>query len=156
MNGTIFTARDKAHQSLVEMLKRGEDLPFAIKGEVIFYAGPTPAHHHLPLGVVGPTTSARMDRFTIPLLENGLKGMIGKGPREEAIRNAIKKHKAVYFAAIGGVAAVLTQSITSASLVAFEDLGTEAIFRVAVKDFPCIVAIDSHGNDIYEQADQAR
>lgn len=156
LNGTIFTARDKAHQRLITMLESNNNLPFDIKDQVLFYAGPTPAHHHLPLGVVGPTTSSRMDRFTIPLLENGLKGMIGKGPRDEIVRNAIKKHGAVYFAAVGGVAALLTQSIISASIIAFEDLGTEAIFRVDVKEFPCIVAIDSRGNDIYEQAAQAR
>ncbi len=151
LSGTIYTARDKAHQRMELLLKKGEELPFDPRGQVIFYAGPAPAKPGRVIGSIGPTTSKRMDAYTPFLLEKGLKGMIGKGDRSGEVRKALKRHKAVYFAAIGGAAALLSQYVVQAQVHAFEDLGPEAIYRLTVKNFPVVVAIDSSGRDLFRE-----
>ncbi len=151
LSGTIYTARDKAHQRMELLLKKGEELPFDPRGQVIFYAGPAPAKPGRVIGSIGPTTSKRMDAYTPFLLEKGLKGMIGKGERSGEVRKALKRHKAVYFAAIGGAAALLSQYVVQAQVHAFEDLGPEAIYRLTVKNFPVVVAIDSSGRDLFRE-----
>lgn len=151
ISGNLYTARDAAHKRLVQMIKDGEALPFDVRGQVIYFVGPTPAKPGMPIGSAGPTTAGRMDFYSPTLIELGLKGMIGKGARSEEVKNAIKDHKCVYFAAIGGVAALLSKKITKAEIIAFEDLGTEAIRILQVKDFPVIVINDIYGGDLYEE-----
>ena len=150
ITGFIFTARDAAHKRLVKLIKKGKDLPMEIKGQIIYYVGPSPAKPGYPCGSAGPTTSYRMDPYTSTLLDHGLKGMIGKGLRSNEVINSMKKNKAVYFAAVGGAAALIAQSIKKSEIVAYKDLGPEAIFRFYVEDFPAIVVIDSVGNNLYE------
>jgi fumarate hydratase subunit beta len=151
LSGTVFTARDVAHRRISEALQRGEGPPVPLEGETIFYAGPTPAPPARTIGSVGPTTSGRMDIYTPALLDAGLKGMIGKGKRSAAVREAIRRNRAVYFAAIGGVAALLSRCVTAAEVIAYEDLGTEAIRRLSIADFPLIVINDPEGRDLYEE-----
>ncbi len=152
LTGTIYTARDAAHKRMYEALEQGEELPFDIKNNVIYYMGPSPARQGRPIGSAGPTTSSRMDKYTPVLLDLGLKGMIGKGKRTEEVRHAIVRNGAVYFAAVGGAGALLSKSILSSEVIAYDDLGTEAIRKLWVKDFPVIVVIDSKGNNLYETA----
>ncbi|NIA23710.1 MAG: Fe-S-containing hydro-lyase [Proteobacteria bacterium] len=151
LSGVIYTARDAAHKRLVDLIKKGKVLPFDIKGAVIYYVGPAPAKPGHPIGSAGPTTSYRMDPYAPILLDHGLKGMIGKGPRSKEVIDAMVKNKAVYFAATGGAAALIASSVISAEVIAYEDLGTEAIRKLIVKDFPCIVANDIHGDDMYKK-----
>jgi len=151
LNGIIYTGRDAAHKRLFELLKKGEKLPIDIKGAVIYYVGPAPAKPGYAIGPAGPTTSYRMDPYAPLMLEHGLKGMIGKGNRGKDVVEAMKKFKGIYFAATGGVAALIAKSVKSAEIVAYEDLGTEAIRKLEVEDFPCIVANDCHGGDLYEE-----
>lgn len=151
LTGTIYTARDAAHKRLNEMIENGEKIPFDIRNSVIYYVGPTPAKPGYPSGSAGPTTSYRMDPYTPMLLKEGLLGMIGKGPRSEEVRNGAKQEGAVYFAAIGGAAALIAQCIRSSEIIAFADLGTEAIRKLEVEDMPLVVAYDTYGSDIFEQ-----
>ncbi len=151
ISGVIYTARDAAHQRLVKLIAEGKPLPFDPQGAIIYYVGPTPPKPGHPIGSAGPTTSVRMDSLTIPLLQQGVKGMIGKGGRGAAVIEGMKEHGAVYFAAIGGAAAFIAQSIKEVEVVAYPDLGAEAVLRMVVENFPAIVAIDSLGNNIYEQ-----
>ena len=151
LTGTIITGRDAAHKRLFELLEQGKPLPVDIQGEVIYYVGPAPAKPGYAVGPAGPTSSYRMDKFTPALLDLGLKGMIGKGARSQAVIDAIVKNHAVYFAAIGGAAALIAKSIKKEELLCYEDLGTEAIRRYTVEDFPCVVAIDCLGNNVYER-----
>ncbi len=151
LSGVVYTARDAAHKRLVETLVAGHPLPLPIKGQVIYYTGPAPARSGAIIGPAGPTTSSRMDSFTLPLLEAGLKGMIGKGNRNLEIRQAIKRHRAIYLVATGGAAALISKRIVKMDLVAYEDLGTEAIFRLELLDLPLVVANDMYGGDLYEQ-----
>lgn len=155
LTGTIYTARDAAHLRMYEAVSKGEQLPFRIENNLIYYMGPSPAREGRPIGSAGPTTASRMDKYTPKLLDLGMIGMIGKGRRSDAVRDAIKRNGAVYFAAVGGAGALLSKSITASEVIAYEDLGTEAIRRLEVKDFPVIVVIDSEGNDLYETAAQA-
>ena len=152
LTGTIYTARDAAHKRMYEALERGETLPLEMQQNVIYYMGPSPAREGRPIGSAGPTTASRMDKYAPTLLDLGLKGMIGKGKRSEAVKEAMIRNGAVYFAAVGGAGALLSRAITSSEVVAYEDLGTEAIRRLEVKDFPVIVVIDSEGNNLYETA----
>lgn len=149
LSGHVYTARDVAHRRLYEALSKGEKLPIDLQGEVIFYAGPTPTPPDKIIGSIGPTTSYRMDAFTPKLLENGLKGMIGKGNRSPEVISAIQKHKAVYFGAIGGIAALTAKCVTGAEIIAYEDLGPEAIRKLTVVDMPVIVINDIAGHDLY-------
>lgn len=149
--GVIYTARDAAHKRMIELMKRGEPLPIDLRGQVIYYVGPTPPRPGAVIGSAGPTTAMRLDPYTIPMLEAGLKGIIGKGGRGPAVREAIRKHHAVYCIAVGGTGALLNRHIRSAEVVAFEDLGTEAIRRLVVEDFPAIVVNDCHGGDLLEE-----
>ncbi len=151
LTGVIYTGRDSAHKRLVELLEAGKELPIDIKGQVIYYVGPAPAKPGRAIGPAGPTTSYRMDPYTEILLEHGLKGMVGKGNRGKDVVKAMEKHKAVYFAAVGGPAALISRSIKKAEVVAYEDLGTEAIRRLEVEDFPVVVANDVRGNDLYAE-----
>lgn len=151
IQGTVYTARDAAHKRMIEALDRGEELPFPIRGQIIYYVGPCPAPPGRVIGSAGPTTSGRMDNYAPLLLKQGLKGMIGKGPRNQEVIAAVKEHGAVYLAAIGGAGAYLSQRIKSAEMVAYPDLGPEAIMKLELNDFPCIVAIDSRGNSIYDR-----
>jgi fumarate hydratase subunit beta len=152
ISGTIYTARDAAHKRLCELIEQGKKLPVSLEGQVIYFVGPTPARPGRVIGSAGPTTSARMDEFSPMLLDAGLKGMIGKGYRSEAVRESLKKNCAVHFAALGGAGALLSQYIVSAEVVAYEDLGTEAIRKLELKDFPAIVAYDSFGNTVFKKA----
>jgi fumarate hydratase subunit beta len=149
ISGIIYTGRDSAHKRLIETLDQGNDLPIDIKGQIIYYAGPAPAKPGRPIGSIGPTTSYRMDPFAPRLITLGLKGMIGKGNRSEEVRKAIVKYKAVYFGAIGGAAALMARSVKKAEIVAYEDLGPEAIRRLEVENFPAVVVNDCHGGDLY-------
>lgn len=151
ITGYIYTARDAAHKRLVELVKEGKELPFDIKGAIIYYVGPTPAPPGKVIGSAGPTTSYRMDPYAPILIEMGLKGMIGKGKRSLEVKEAIKKFKAVYFAAVGGAAALISKQIKSVELVAYEDLGPEAIRKLYVEDFSAIVVNDIYGGDLYEE-----
>ncbi|NLL47424.1 MAG: Fe-S-containing hydro-lyase [Firmicutes bacterium] len=151
ISGVIYTARDAAHQRLVKLIAEGKPLPFDPEGAIIYYVGPTPPKPGQPIGSAGPTTSVRMDSLTVPLLQQGVKGMIGKGGRGAHVVEAMKEEGAVYFAAIGGAAAYISQSIKEVEVVAYPDLGAEAVHRMVVEDFPAIVAIDSLGNSVYEQ-----
>ena len=150
ITGTIYTARDAAHKRITEMIAKGEEPPFEIEGSIIYYVGPTPAKPGNPIGSAGPTTSYRMDSYTPALLDAGLVGMIGKGARSPAVVEAMIRNRAVYFGAIGGAAALLARSIQSAKVIAFPDLGTEAIRLLTLSRFPAIVLIDSLGNSLYE------
>ncbi len=150
LTGSMITGRDAAHKRLFELIEKGEKLPVDIIGETIYYVGPAPAKPPYAVGPAGPTSSYRMDKYTPLLMDNGLKGMIGKGARNKAVVDAIVRNGGVYFAAIGGAAALIAKSIKSEELLCYEDLGTEAIRRYKVEDFPCIVVIDSKGNNIYE------
>jgi len=152
LSGILYTARDAAHARLVELIKRGEKLPIDLEYQAFYYAGPTPAPPGRVIGSIGPTTSSRMDVYTPQLLAAGLKGMIGKGERSPTVIDAIVKHKAIYFAATGGAGALLAQRVVSCDVVAFEDLGCEAIHRLEVVDFPLIVINDCFGNDFYKQS----
>ena len=151
ITGTLYTARDAAHKRLVKMIKDGEKLPFDIKGQVMYFVGPTPAKPGIPIGSAGPTTSGRMDVYSPLLIERGLKAMIGKGARSKDVIDAMTKHKCIYFAAIGGVAALLSKKIKKAEIIAFEDLGTEAIRQLEVVDFPVVVINDIYGGDLYKE-----
>ncbi len=151
LTGTIYAARDAAHKRLVGMIEEGQELPIEIKDQIIYYAGPTPARPGHPIGSAGPTTSYRMDSFTPQLLKLGLSGMIGKGPRNDEVKQAAAECGAVYFAAIGGAAALISQSIKEAEVVAFAELGTESIHRLYVEDMPLIVACDAAGGDIFDR-----
>ena len=151
LNGVIYTGRDAAHKRLIEQLQHGEPLPFPLEGAVIYYVGPAPARPGEVIGPAGPTTSYRMDPYTPELLARGLKGMIGKGSRGKEVREALKKYKAVYFVATGGAAALIMERIKAAEVIAYEDLGPEAVRKLVVEDFPVIVANDAHGGDIYEE-----
>lgn len=155
ISGVIFTGRDAAHKRLFELLQAGKPLPMDIRGQVIYYVGPSPAKPGAVIGSAGPTTSGRMDAYAPLLIEHGLKGMIGKGKRTEPVIEAMKKYKAVYFGATGGAAALLSRCIKKAEVVAYEDLGPEAIHRLEVEDFPVIVINDTHGGDLYAEGVQA-
>ncbi|MGL5982301.1 MAG: Fe-S-containing hydro-lyase [Cetobacterium sp.] len=150
ITGFIYTARDAAHARLIKLLENGEELPFDLNGQIIYYAGPSPAKPGQPIGSCGPTTSYRMDSYSPTILENGLKGMIGKGARNKEVRDSIVKNKSIYFAAVGGAAALIAQSVKSSEIIAYEDLGAEAIRKLEVVNFPAIVINDCHGNDLYE------
>lgn len=152
ITGTIYTARDAAHKRMYEALERGEALPIEMKNNVIYYMGPSPAREGRPIGSAGPTTASRMDKYTPALLDLGLIGMIGKGKRSEAVKEAIVRNGAVYFAAVGGAGALLAGSIKTSEVIAYDDLGTEAIRRLQVENFPVIVVIDSTGENLYETA----
>ena len=149
ITGVIYSARDAAHKRLVELIDKGQELPFDLKGSVIYFVGPAPAKPGYAVGSAGPTTSYRMDPYSPKLIENGLKGMIGKGGRSEEVKKSMVKHGAVYLAAIGGAGALMSKSIKKAEVIAYPELGAEAVRRMEVEDFPAIVAIDAHGNDLY-------
>lgn len=151
LTGTIYSARDAAHKRMVETLAAGGKLPLPIENQTIYYLGPTPARKNQVIGSAGPTTSSRMDKYTPTLLSLGMTGMIGKGRRSEAVMEAMKENHAVYFAAVGGAGALLSKCITKAEVVAYEDLGAEAIYKLEVKDFPVIVVIDDKGRNLYER-----
>ena len=151
LSGRLYTARDSAHMKLVELIAKNKKLPFELEGQVIFYAGPTPPPPGEDIGVVGPTTSSRMDAYTVQLLRLGLRAVIGKGPRSTEVKNGLAKYKAVYFVATGGVAALLKERIRSAKVIAYPELGAEAIYELVVQDFPVIVAGDSLGQDLFEK-----
>lgn len=150
ISGTIYTARDAAHKRMYESLMKGEEIPMELKDNVIYYLGPSPAREGQVIGSAGPTTSSRMDKYTPLLLEKGLKGMIGKGKRSKEVKEAMKENNAVYFAAIGGAGALLSKCIKSAEVIAYDDLGTEAIRKLEVENLPVIVVIDNEMNDMYE------
>ena len=152
LDGIIYTARDAAHKRMDETLAKGEALPINIEGNTIYYMGPSPAREGRPIGSAGPTTASRMDKYAPKLLDLGQLGMIGKGRRSEAVRDAIIRNKAVYFAAVGGAGALLSKAILSSEVVAYDDLGTEAIRKLEVKNFPVIVVIDCEGNNLYDIA----
>ena len=152
ITGIIYTARDAAHKRMDEALKEGKELPVSLKGNIIYYMGPSPAREGRPIGSAGPTTASRMDKYTPALLDLGLRGMIGKGKRSEDVKEAIVRNDAVYFAAVGGAGALLAQSIKSSEIIAYDDLGTEAIRKLEVENFPVIVVIDAEGNDLYQSA----
>lgn len=151
ITGTMLTGRDAAHKKLVDLIEKGEELPVDLKGQIIYFVGPTPTRPGEAIGSAGPTTSYRMDAYSPILIEKGLKGMIGKGFRSREVIDAMVKHKAVYFAAVGGAAALISRRIVSSEIIAYKDLGPEAIRRLEVKDFPAIVVNDTEGNDLYEQ-----
>lgn len=151
LTGVIYTARDAAHKRMDESLNNGDKLPIDIDGNIIYYMGPSPAREGRPIGSAGPTTATRMDKYTPRLLDMGLTGMIGKGKRQPKVKEAIVRNNAVYFAAVGGAGALLSQRILKSDVVAYDDLGTEAIRRLEVENFPVIVVIDSEGNDLYER-----
>ena len=152
ITGTIYSARDAAHKRMYEAMLEGKEIPFDLKDNVIYYLGPTPAKEGQVIGSAGPTTSSRMDKYTPLLLDNGLNGMIGKGKRSKEVMDSIVKNKAVYFAAVGGAGALLSKCIKKSEVIAYDDLGTEAIRKMEVEDFPVIVVIDSEGNNLYETA----
>ena len=152
LTGVIYTARDAAHKRMYDALRKGESLPLEIAGQTIYYMGPSPAREGRPIGSAGPTTASRMDKYAPELLDLGLIGMIGKGKRTQAVKDAIVRNGAVYFAAVGGAGAILSKCITSSEVIAYDDLGTEAIRRLEVKDFPVIVVIDHEGRDLYEES----
>lgn len=154
ITGTIYTARDAAHKRMYEALEKGEALPMEMENNIIYYMGPSPAREGRPIGSAGPTTASRMDKYTPALLDMGLTGMIGKGKRSDAVREAIVRNGAVYFAAVGGAGALLSKSIKASQVIAYDDLGTEAIRKLEVENFPVIVVIDSEGNNLYETVTQ--
>ncbi len=150
LNSTIYTARDAAHKRLVDLIEKGEELPFDLQGSVIYFVGPTPPKPGEPIGSAGPTTSYRMDSYSPILIAHGQKGMIGKGKRNEAVKEACKKYKAVYFGATGGAGALIAKAIKEAEVIAYPELGPEAIRKLRVEEFPVTVINDTHGNDLYE------
>ena len=152
LSGVVYTARDAAHKRMAEALDAGEELPFTLEGNGIYYMGPSPARPGRPIGSAGPTTSGRMDPYTPRLLDLGLGGMIGKGARSDEVRDAIVRNGAVYFVTVGGAAAYLAKCVTSSETLAYDDLGTEALRRVEVVDFPVFVGVDTRGNDLYDLA----
>lgn len=152
LTGTVYTARDAAHKRMDEALAKGEELPFDVNGNVIYYMGPSPAREGRPIGSAGPTTAGRMDPYAPKLLDLGLRGMIGKGRRTKEVVDAVVRNKAVYFAAVGGAGALLSQCIKSSEVIAYDDLGAEAIRKLYVEDFPVIVVIDSEGTNLYDLA----
>ncbi len=152
ITGIIYTARDAAHKRMYESMLRGEKIPFDLEDNIIYYLGPTPERKGQVIGSAGPTTSSRMDKYTPLLLEHGLKGMIGKGKRSSEVIDSIIKNKGVYFAAVGGAGALLSKKILKSKVIAYNDLGTEAVRELYVEDFPAIVVIDSQGNNLYETA----
>jgi fumarate hydratase subunit beta len=154
ISGVVYTARDAAHKRMVEAIEAGKELPFDLAGQIIYYVGPCPAKPGQALGSCGPTTSGRMDPYAPVLLEHGLRGMIGKGSRAEPVLEAMEKHGAVYFAAIGGAGALAARTVKKSDLVAYEDLGPEAVRRLEVEDFPAVVCIDTLGGDLYESGKQ--
>jgi len=151
ISGVVYVGRDAAHKRLVEALDRGDKLPFEVKGQTIYYMGPSPTKPGKVIGSAGPTTSGRMDAYTPRMLEAGLKAMIGKGLRSPEVKEAIKKHQAVYLASTGGAAALIAKSIIKSQVIAYEELGPEAILRLEVKDFPAVVINDCHGGDLYQE-----
>ncbi len=151
ITGVIYTARDAAHKRLIETLDRGEEPPLKLAGQTLYYMGPSPTKPGQVIGSAGPTTSGRMDQYTPRLIASGLKGMIGKGSRSSAVKEAIRQYKAIYFAAVGGAAALIARSIKKVEIVAYEDLGAEAIRRLEVEGFPAIVVNDIYGGDLYEE-----
>ena len=155
ITGYLYTGRDSAHKKLIDLVDKGEELPIDVKGQFIYYVGPTPARPGKPIGSAGPTTSYRMDSFAPTLHKLGLKGTIGKGSRNEEVKNSLQEYKAVYCAAVGGAGALISKSIEEAEVIAYPDLGPEAIRRVKVKDFPCIVINDMYGGDLYEEGKKA-
>lgn len=150
LEGTIYSARDAAHKRISEALDRGEELPFDIKGNVIYYMGPSPAREGRPIGSAGPTTAGRMDPYTPRLLDMGMGGMIGKGKRTQDVHDAVVRNEAVYFAAVGGAGALLSQRIKKSEVIAYDDLGPEAIRKMEIEDFPVVVVMDVEGNDLYK------
>lgn len=152
LTGTMYTARDAAHKRMQEALDEGKALPIDMEGNVIYYMGPSPAREGRPIGSAGPTTASRMDKYAPKLLDLGLLGMVGKGKRQQQVKDAVVRNGAVYFAAVGGAGAILSKCIKSSEVIAYDDLGTEAIRKLYVEDFPVIVVIDSKGNDLYETA----
>ena len=150
ITGTIYTARDAAHKRMWEALEKGEELPIEMKNNIIYYMGPSPAREGRPIGSAGPTTASRMDKYAPKLLDLGLKGMIGKGARNEEVINAIKRNNSIYFGAIGGAGALISKCIKSSKIIAYDDLGAEAIRKLEVKDMPLVVIIDTNGNNLYE------
>jgi fumarate hydratase subunit beta len=150
ISGSILTGRDQAHKRLCELIDAGRELPVELEGQVIYFVGPTPAPKGRPIGAAGPTTSSRMDAFSPKLIAKGLKGMIGKGYRGDQVRDALKKYGAVHFATLGGAGALLSKQIVKAEVIAYEDLGTEAIRRLEVVDFPAVVAYDANGQTVYK------
>jgi fumarate hydratase subunit beta len=150
ITGTIYTARDAAHKRMYETLQEGKSLPFNVENNIIYYMGPSPAREGRPIGSAGPTTSSRMDKYTPALLDLGLKGMIGKGKRQDTVKESIVKNGALYFAAVGGAGALLSKKIKKSTVIAYDDLGTESIRELEVENFPVIVVIDSQGNNLYE------
>lgn len=152
LSGVLYTARDAAHKRMSEALSQGQSLPIEMQDNVIYYMGPSPARPGRPIGSAGPTTASRMDKYAPALLDLGLRGMIGKGKRSQAVKDAIVRNGSVYLAAVGGAGALLSKAILSSEVVAYEDLGTEAIRKLVVKDFPAIVVADAYGNDLYETA----
>lgn len=152
ITGTIYTARDAAHKRMSEAIAKGEELPISMENNIIYYMGPSPAREGRPIGSAGPTTASRMDKYAPKLLDLGLKGMIGKGKRSGEVIEAVKRNGCVYFAAVGGAGAILSKCIKESKVVAYDDLGTEAVRELYVEDFPCIVVIDSQGNNLYETA----
>jgi fumarate hydratase subunit beta len=155
ISGVMYSARDAAHKRLAELLEKGEPLPVDLTGQVVYYVGPSPAKPGSVIGSAGPTTSGRMDAYTPALLEQGLKGMVGKGLRTPAVKEAMKKHGGVYFAAVGGAAALIARTIKASRVIAYEELGPEAIRELVVEDFPAIVVNDAHGNDLYDEGTKA-
>lgn len=151
INGVIFTARDAAHKKMVELMDRGEELPVDLQGQIIYYVGPTPAKPGQAIGSAGPTTSGRMDAYTPKMLDKGMKACIGKGLRNQAVRDALVKYKGVYLAAVGGAGALLSKKIKKSDVVAYQELGAEAIRRLEVEDFPVTVINDAYGNDLYAE-----
>lgn len=151
LNGILYTARDAAHKRLVQLLENGGPLPFELEGQVIYYVGPSPPKPGRPIGAAGPTTSYRMDPYAPALIARGLKGMIGKGARNQTVKDAMMRHKAVYFAAIGGAGALMARSVVSAEVIAYPELGPEAVRKLEVRDMPVIVANDTRGGDLYEE-----
>jgi len=151
LSGPIYVARDAAHQRMVEAMDRGQELPFDIRGQTVYFMGPTPPRPGRVIGSAGPTTSGRLDSYSPRLIAGGLKGMIGKGARSQAVKDAIKEHQAVYFAAIGGAGALLSRSIKKAEVVDYEELGAEAVRRLEVEDFPATVVLDIYGGDLYQE-----
>jgi len=151
LSGTIYTARDAAHSRLIALLSANEALPFELQGAVIYYAGPSPAAPSKAVGAIGPTTSGRMDTYTIPLLQAGMAGCIGKGERSDEVKKAMLQHGAIYLVAIGGAAAMLSKQVIEMEMIAYPELGPEAIYKLKVKDFPCYVALDKLGNSLYDQ-----
>ncbi len=150
LSGVLYTARDAAHKKLIDVIEQDGKLPFDIENQIIYYVGPTPTKEGKVIGSAGPTTSLRMDSFTPQLLEKGLKGMIGKGKRSDEVIDVMKASGAIYFAAVGGAAALISKAVISSEVIAYEDLGTEAIRKLVVKDLPLVVAVDCYGSDVYK------